>query len=194
MVALNRSQLDTLRCAMQFPKLHWSLSFGASKSQRFKSQHLQDLGEAKPGGFQTGGGFPLFSGKVLIVSWTLSGLFLAGAVNRPRKRKRANRENPRRVPGQIGKIPEKSGKSQQGKKRDKKDRRIFGRLCGGFCAWLADFGGFVRRWIFCFRLADFPADFFGGFFFCVLRPKKSTAKIHRKIHHFHGGLLADFPP
>ena len=63
-----------------------------------------------------------------------------------------------------------------------------------FWAWLADFGGVARWRIFCFRLADFPADFFGGFFFCILRPKKSTAKIHRKIHHFHGGLLADFPP
>ena len=42
------------------------------------------------------------------MSRTLSGLFLVGAVNRPRKRKRTNRENPRRVPGQIGKIPEKS--------------------------------------------------------------------------------------
>ena len=64
------------------------------------------LGEAKPGGFQTGG-FPTFLGKVQIVSQTLSGLFLVGAVNRPRKRKRTNRENPRRVPEQIGKIPKK---------------------------------------------------------------------------------------
>ena len=38
----------------------------------------------------------LLSGKVQIVSRTLSGLFLVGAVNRPRKRKRTNRENPRR--------------------------------------------------------------------------------------------------
>ena len=66
------------------------------------------------------GGFPLFSGKVQIVSQTLSGLFLVGAVNRPRKRKRINRENPRTIPEQIGKIPEKSGKSQKGYKKDRK--------------------------------------------------------------------------
>ena len=85
------------------------------------------LREAKPGVFQTGafpGRFPLFSGKVRIVSRTLSGLFLFGAVNRPRKRKRTNRENPRRVLGQIGKIPEKSGKSQKGQKRTKKEGQI----------------------------------------------------------------------
>ena len=81
------------------------------------------LGEAQPGGFQTGG-FPLFSGKVQIVSQTLSGLFLVGAVHRPRKRKRTNRENPRRVPGQIGKIPEKSGKSQKGRKRTEKEGQV----------------------------------------------------------------------
>ena len=69
------------------------------------------------------GGFPLFSGKVQIVSRTLSGLFLVGAVNRPRKRKRTNRENARTIPEQIGKIPEKSGKSQKGQKRtQRKDK------------------------------------------------------------------------
>ena len=52
---------------------------------------------------------------------TLSGLFLVGAVNRQRKRKRTNRENPRRVPGQIGKIPGKSGKVP---KRTKKEGRV----------------------------------------------------------------------
>ena len=82
---------------------------------------IREFREAKPGGFQTGG-FPTFSGKVQIVSRTLSGLFLVGAVNRLRKRKRTNRENPRRVPGQIGKIPKKSGKSQKGRKRTKKGR------------------------------------------------------------------------
>ena len=56
------------------------------------------------------------------MSRTLSGLFLVGALNRPRKRKRTNRENPRRVPGQIGKIPEKSGKSQKGQKSKDKSR------------------------------------------------------------------------
>ena len=81
------------------------------------------LGEAKLGGFQTGG-FPTFFGKVQIVSRTLSGLFLVGALNRPRKRKGTNRENPRTIPEQIGKIPEKSGKSQQGQKRTKKEGQV----------------------------------------------------------------------
>ena len=38
------------------------------------------LGEAEPGGGSKRGGFPLFSGKVRIVSRILSGLFLVGAV------------------------------------------------------------------------------------------------------------------
>ena len=79
--------------------------------------------EAKPGGFQTRV-FPTFLRKVQIVSRTLSGLFLVGALNRPRKRKRTNRENPRSIPEQIGKIPEKSGKSQKGQKRTKKEGQV----------------------------------------------------------------------
>ena len=75
-----------------------------------------NLGVSKPGCF------PLFSGKVQIVSWTLSGLFLVGAVNRPRKRKRTNRENPRTIPEQIGKTPEKSQKDKKGQKRKDKSR------------------------------------------------------------------------
>ena len=59
------------------------------------------------------GGFPTFSGKVQIVSQTLLGLFLIGALNRLRKRKGTNRENPQTIPEQIGKITEKSGKSQK---------------------------------------------------------------------------------
>ena len=66
------------------------------------------------------GCFPLFSGKVQIVSRTLSGLFLVGALNRLRKRKRTNRENPRTIPAQIGEIPEKSGKSEKDKKGQKR--------------------------------------------------------------------------
>ena len=54
------------------------------------------------------------------MSRTLSGLFLASAVHRPRKRKRTNRENPRTIPGQIGKIPEKSGKPQRTNKKGQK--------------------------------------------------------------------------
>ena len=52
------------------------------------------------------------------------GLFLVGALNRPRKRKRRNRETPRRVPEQIGKIQEKSGKDKKGQKRTKKDKKV----------------------------------------------------------------------
>ena len=63
-----------------------------------------------------------FSGKVQIVSRTLSGLFLVGALDRPRKRKGTSRENPRTIPEQIGKIPEKSGKSQKGQKGKDKSR------------------------------------------------------------------------
>ena len=80
------------------------------------------LGEAKPGGFQTRV-FPTFLGKVQIVSRTLSGLFLVGALNRPRKRKRTNRENPRTIPEQIGKTPERTKKDKKGQKRTKKDKK-----------------------------------------------------------------------
>ena len=83
-------------------------------SQLLLREAFRNRGVSKPGCF------PLFSGKVQIVSRTLSGLFLVGALDRPRKRKRTNRENPRTIPEQIGKIPEKSEKSP---KRTKKDKR-----------------------------------------------------------------------
>ena len=67
------------------------------------------------------GGFPLFSGKVQIVSRTL---FLVGALNRPRKRKGTNRENPRTIPEQIGENPGKIGESP---KNDKKGRVQIGK-------------------------------------------------------------------
>ena len=83
-----------------------------------KSANWEKLnrGVSKPGCFAP------FLVKVQIVSRTLSGLFLVGALNRPRKRNRTNRENPRTIPEQIGKIPEKSGKSQKGQKRKDKSR------------------------------------------------------------------------
>ena len=92
---------------------------GTFRQWQFQTRVWEQLnrGVSKPGGFQTGG-FPTFSRKVQIVSRTLSGLFLVGAVNRPRKRKRTNRENARTIPEQIGKIPEKSGKSQKGQNPD----------------------------------------------------------------------------
>ena len=77
-----------------------------------------------PGGVPNGGGFPLFSGKVQIVSRTLSGLFLVDALNRPSKRKGTSRKNPRTIPEKIGKILEKSGKSQKGHKRTKKEGQV----------------------------------------------------------------------
>ena len=58
------------------------------------------------------------------MSRTLLGLFLVGAHNKPRKRKRTNQENPRTIPEQIGKIPEKSGKSQKGRKRTKRKDKV----------------------------------------------------------------------
>ena len=42
-------------------------------------------------------------------------------------------------------------------------------------------GGVHPQRIFRFQLADFPADFFGGFFLCILRPKKIHRKIHRSV-------------
>ena len=54
---------------------------------------------------------PTFLGKVQIVSQTPF-----GTVPRARKRKGPNRENPRTIPEQIGKIREKSGKAQKDKK------------------------------------------------------------------------------
>ena len=70
------------------------------------------------------------------MSRTLSGLFLVVALNRPRKRKR---ENPRTIPGQIGKIPEKSGKSQKGQKRTKKEGISKPRFCQTYVLQLGAF-------------------------------------------------------
>ena len=46
-VSNRTSQLDTLRFGTQLPKSHWPLSFSASKSQRFKSQRLQEANATK---------------------------------------------------------------------------------------------------------------------------------------------------
>ena len=76
---------------------------------------MEILREAKPGCFQTRG-FPIFLGKVQIVSRTLSGLVLVGALNRPRKRKRTDRENPRanrKNPRKIEKVPKRTKKEGQ---------------------------------------------------------------------------------
>ena len=108
----------------------WKISFAPAFSERFfknwggprapenslwKNWEKLNRGVSKPGCF------PLFSGQVQIVSRTLSGLFLVGALNRPRKRKRTNRENPRTIPEQIGEIP---GKVPKGQKRTKKEGQV----------------------------------------------------------------------
>ena len=48
------------------------------------------------------------------MSRPLSGLFLVGAVHRPRKKKMTNRENPR----QIGKVPNRNKKDKKGWETD----------------------------------------------------------------------------
>ena len=110
--------------AFFFPNFSWNLrdkTLRKKTSTKFRCIFRQaweklNRGVSKPGCF------PLFSGKVQIVSRTLSGLFLVGALNRPRKRKRTNRENPRRLPEQIGKIPGKVPKVPKRTKKDKKGR------------------------------------------------------------------------
>ena len=98
--------------------LHWNMHFSNVHlvlCQFWVGKRL--IWEKLNRGVSKPGGFPLFSGKVQIASRTLSGLFLVGALNRPRQRKRTNRENPRTIPEQCGKIPEKSGKPQKGQKK-----------------------------------------------------------------------------
>ena len=90
---------------------------------QIKAQEVLGNWEKLSRGVSKPGCFPLFSGKVQIMSRTLSGLFLVGALNRPRKRKGTNRENPRTLPEQIGKIPEKDKKGQKRTKKDKKGQK-----------------------------------------------------------------------
>ena len=100
------------------PPFHWKTPFFHWKMLR-RIPFWEKLNR----GVSKLGCFPLCSGKVQIVSRTLSGLFLVGALNRPRRRKRTKRENPRSIPEQTGKIPEKSGKDKKGQKRTKKDKK-----------------------------------------------------------------------
>ena len=66
----------------------------------------------------------------------------------------------------------------------KKPQRVLGGLTGGFVArfcgrFLGLAGGFKGGHapaVSCFRLADLLADFFRGFFFCMLQPKESMYK------------------
>ena len=96
------------------------------------------------------------------MSRTLSGLFLVGALNRPRKRKRTNRENPRTIPEQIGKIP---GKVPKGQKRTKKEGQVqigkpprlkhplLAALDGGISriSNISKFSKISRRWILLYK-------------------------------------------
>ena len=80
---------------------------------------------------------------------------------------------------------------------EKKTQRVLGGLTGGFVGrfcggFLGLAGGFRRGRApadFLFSAGGFPADFLRRILFCILRPKN-----HRKIYHFDGGVLADFPP
>ena len=112
------------------------------------------------------------------MSWTLSGLFIVGALNRPRMRKRTNRENPQTIPEQIGKIPEKSGKSQKGQKKEgqvqigKPPRLKHPRLAAlechdGFCSEI--------EWQIA---SNFPPRPYITVWHCIALPPKS--------HHFWG--------
>ena len=80
-------------------------------------QILHALREAKPG-VSKPGGFPLFKGKVLIVSCSLSGLFLVGVLNRREKEEKDGSRKSQK----IGKITKKSGKSKKRTKKDKSGR------------------------------------------------------------------------
>ena len=83
---------------------------------------LQKTWEKLNRGVSKQGGLPPFPGKVQIVSRTLSGLFLVGALARPSRRKRdepgKSQDHPRATrenPGKIGKVP-------KGEKNTKKGR------------------------------------------------------------------------
>ena len=93
-------------------QIRWGIRLKREKLKGQAESKSQFLGVSKPGCF------PLFSGKVQIVSRTLWGLFLVGALDRPRKRKGTNRENPRanrENPGKIGKVPKRTKKDKKGR-------------------------------------------------------------------------------
>ena len=132
--------------------MHTVECFPKKQGKEGQGRALGILREAKPGGFQTRVFPPLFSGKVQIVSWTLSGLFLVGALNRPRKRKRTK----------SGKSPdhpranrEKSQENQESPKKDKKGTKKEGQVqigkpprlkpprLAGLEFFVSDFGAFL---------------------------------------------------
>ena len=93
------------------------VSFLQEYVQQPSRQHriALSLREAKPRGFQTGGGFPNFWGKRSrfnqIVSRTPSEMFLVGAFEVPRNREK---DKSGEFPKKIGKITKTSRKSQKG--------------------------------------------------------------------------------
>ena len=107
-----------------------------------------------------------FSGTVQIVSPTLSGLFLVGALNRPRERKRtnrakspdhprANRENPRK----IGKVPKRTKKDKKGRTSPDRETprlkppRLAALDCGAFDTESLNLRGHFRgRFCVCSRV------------------------------------------
>ena len=128
--SVNSLECNFLAYSWKLPAYHWASLLiqdgpGTEPEPNFRNRNCHNRlsnWEKLNRGVSKPGGFPLFSGKVQIVSRTLSGLFLIGAVNRTRKRKRTNRENSRTIPGQIGKIPGKSGKDKKRQNTDKKGR------------------------------------------------------------------------
>ena len=87
----------------------------------FSDRGVFAMREAKPGGLQTGG-FPTFFRKGPDCVTDLWGLFLVGAVNRPRKRKRTKSGKSPDHPRTNRENPRKSGKSQKGHKRKDRSR------------------------------------------------------------------------
>ena len=86
-----------------------------------KNEHKPFSERGKARGFPNRG-FPNFcSGKVLIVSRTLSGMFLVGGSNRPKKRKKTNRKK-------LKKKSEKSRKSRERPEKDKKGQKKEGQV------------------------------------------------------------------
>ena len=104
--------------------VHWTRLLGSNTDQ--KRQNMYEMSKIclrtgfgqlferrETGGFPNRGVFHFFSEKVRVVLPTLLGLLLIGAASRPRKRKRTNRGNPRAIPRQIGKIPERTKKDKE---------------------------------------------------------------------------------
>ena len=84
------------------------------------------LRETKPGGSRPRS-FPLFSGKFLIVSWTLLGMVLAKVLLTGRERGKAQiKKSPKKYwedPRKIRKVPKRTKKGKKGKKKENMSRQ-----------------------------------------------------------------------